>query len=195
MSSSRAEGLNPLVPFLPFLKTCTISCQRIVNVMYNRAEGQPADSSWAAVEPDVCYWCVCECVCLGMGLHIHTQISIYGLSYSLHAAQSLLEKLTVSQLVKKFPAFYRTGRFITAFTSARHVFLSWASSIQPIPPHSASYYPPIYAWIFQVVSLPEVSPSKPCIRLSPPPYALHAPPISFFSIWSPEQYWVSGTDQ
>ena len=32
----------------------------------------------------------------------------------------LLEKLTTSQLVKKFPAFYGTRRFITAFTSARH---------------------------------------------------------------------------
>jgi len=30
----------------------------------------------------------------------------------------LLEKLTSSQLVKKFPAFYGIGRFITAFTSA-----------------------------------------------------------------------------
>jgi len=26
------------------------------------------------------------------------------------------------------------------------------------------------------------------------PHALHAPPISLFSIWSPEQYWVSRTD-
>jgi hypothetical protein len=26
------------------------------------------------------------------------------------------------------------------------------------------------------------------------PYVLHAPPISFFSIWSPEQYWVRSTD-
>jgi hypothetical protein len=31
----------------------------------------------------------------------------------------LLEKLTGFQLVKKFPAFYGTRRFITAFTSAR----------------------------------------------------------------------------
>ena len=36
----------------------------------------------------------------------------------------LLEKLTVSQMVKKFPAFYRTRKFITAFTSARHLPLS-----------------------------------------------------------------------
>jgi len=38
----------------------------------------------------------------------------------------LLEKLTASQLVKKSPAFYGTRRFITAFTSARHLSLSWA---------------------------------------------------------------------
>ena len=36
----------------------------------------------------------------------------------------LLEKLTGSQLVKKFPAIYRTRRFITSFTRARHLFLS-----------------------------------------------------------------------
>jgi hypothetical protein len=36
----------------------------------------------------------------------------------------LLEKLTDSQLVKKFSAFYGTGRFIIAFTSAHHLPLS-----------------------------------------------------------------------
>jgi hypothetical protein len=38
----------------------------------------------------------------------------------------LLKKLTVSQLVKKFPAFYGTWKFIIAFTRARHVSLSSA---------------------------------------------------------------------
>jgi hypothetical protein len=33
----------------------------------------------------------------------------------------LLEKLTGLQLVKKFPAFYGTRKFITTFTSARHL--------------------------------------------------------------------------
>jgi len=33
----------------------------------------------------------------------------------------LLEKLTGLHLVKKFPAFYGTQRFITTFTSARHL--------------------------------------------------------------------------
>jgi hypothetical protein len=36
----------------------------------------------------------------------------------------LLEKLTGSQLVTKFPAFYGTLRSITAFTSARHLCLA-----------------------------------------------------------------------
>jgi hypothetical protein len=48
----------------------------------------------------------------------------------------VLEKLTGSQLVKKFPAFYGTRKFITAFTSARQLSLSWASSIQSIPQHN-----------------------------------------------------------
>ena len=51
----------------------------------------------------------------------------------------LLEKLSGFQLVKKFPAFYGTQRLITAITSARHLSLSWASSIQSIPPHSTSW--------------------------------------------------------
>ena len=40
----------------------------------------------------------------------------------------LREKLTGSQLAKKFPALHGTRRFITAFTSARHLSLSCASS-------------------------------------------------------------------
>ena len=35
-----------------------------------------------------------------------------------------LEKLTGSQLFKKFPTFYGTGRFITALTSALHLSVS-----------------------------------------------------------------------
>jgi len=38
----------------------------------------------------------------------------------------VLEKLTGFQLLKKFPAFYVTRRFITTVTSVRHLSLSWA---------------------------------------------------------------------
>ena len=51
----------------------------------------------------------------------------------------LLEKLTGFQLNKKFPTFYGTQRFITAFTSACHLSLSWASSIQSLPLHPTSW--------------------------------------------------------
>ena len=70
---------------------------------------------------------------------------------------------------QNFPAFYGVRRFITAFTSARHLSLSWASLIQsthpiPLPEDPFYYYPPIYVW----VSFPQVSPPKSCIRLYSP---------------------------
>jgi hypothetical protein len=105
----------------------------------------------------------------------------------------LLGKLTCSHLVKKFPAFYTTRRFITAFTSSRHLSLTWARSIQsmppiPLPEDQSKYHHPIYVWFFQVLSVSQVSLQKPCTHLSSSPYVLHAPSISFFSIWSPESY-------
>ena len=51
----------------------------------------------------------------------------------------LLEKLTGLQLVKKFPAFYGTRKFITALTSVRQLSLSWASPIQSTYPHPTSW--------------------------------------------------------
>ena len=111
----------------------------------------------------------------------------------------LLEKLTDSQLVKNFSAFYGTRRFITAFTIARHLSLSWARSIQSTQPH------PTYWRSILIVSshlhlglpsclFPQVSRPEHRIRLSFAPYALHVPPISFFSILSLEQYWAKSTD-
>jgi hypothetical protein len=52
---------------------------------------------------------------------------------------ALLEMLPVAQLLKNFPTFYGTQRFITMFTRALlHWSLSWARSIQSIPPHPIS---------------------------------------------------------
>ena len=55
--------------------------------------------------------------------------------YTYSTVQSPFEKLTGLQLVKKFPAFDGTRKFITALTSVRHLSLSWASTIQSIYPH------------------------------------------------------------
>jgi hypothetical protein len=56
----------------------------------------------------------------------------------LHGAVCL-ETLIVTQLVKKFPAFYATGSVITAFPRHRHSFLPEPdeSSSQPPPPSRA----------------------------------------------------------
>jgi len=51
----------------------------------------------------------------------------------------LLEKLTSLQLLKNFPTFHGTRSFITTFTSARHLSLSWANTIQSISPHPTSW--------------------------------------------------------
>ena len=69
-----------------------------------------------------------------------TFLLTYLLTYLLTPwSRVLLEKPTGSQPVKKFPIFYGSRRFITAFTSARHLYLSWASSIKSISPHPTTW--------------------------------------------------------
>jgi len=58
------------------------------------------------------------------GFKYITYLLTYLRAYLLHGAETFFEKLTGLQLFKKFPAFYGTRRFITAFTSARHLSLS-----------------------------------------------------------------------
>jgi hypothetical protein len=82
----------------------------------------------------------------------------------------LLEKLTSSQLAKKFVAFYGTRRFINAFTTARHLPVPILSQLDTghaptlhfLNTHlniSLLYMP----GFFQLVSFPQVSPPKLCI--------------------------------
>jgi hypothetical protein len=49
-------------------------------------------------------------------------------------SEVLPEKPTGSQLLKKFPVFDETQRFITVFTRANHLFLPCIRSIQFMPP-------------------------------------------------------------
>ena len=85
----------------------------------------------------------------------------------------LLEKLTGSQLVKKFPAFHGIRKFITAFITARHLSLSWASSIHSIPPHPTFWRSELIL-SSQVVSFPQVSPPKP-VNASPLTHTRYMP--------------------
>jgi len=97
---------------------------------------------------------------------------ITGRYYLLNPWNRVLEKLTGFQAVKKFPVFYGTRRLITTFTSSRHLSLSWASSIQskphiPLPEEPSQYYLPIYAWVSQVISFPQVPLQNP-VYATPP---------------------------
>jgi len=72
----------------------------------------------------------------------------------------LLEELTGLQLVKKFPAFHGTRRFIAALRSVRHLSLSWASPIQSIYPTRCTNFSQfifgIKFCVFQTVPLSNV---------------------------------------
>ena len=109
----------------------------------------------------------------------------------------LLQKLTGLQLVKKFPAFHGTRRFITALTSVRHLSLFWAGPIQYIYPHPTSWRsililstPRSPQWYTSL----RFPPQDPIHPPSPHPCEQHAQPISFFWILSPAQYWVRSTN-
>ena len=117
-------------------------------------------------------------------------------SYLLTArCRVLLEKITGFQLVKKFLAFYGTRNRIHKCPSPVPIL----TQIDPIHPPT-SYFLKIYLHII----LP-FTPGSPKWYLTlrfphrnpvhaSPPYALHAQPISFFSILPHEQYWVRRTD-
>ena len=99
----------------------------------------------------------------------------------------LLEKLTSLQLSRNSPHFMEPqGSLLHSQVPATCPYPGPARSSPYLhtllPEDPFQYYPPIYALASQVVSFPQVSPPTPCIRLSYPPYALHTPPISFFSI-------------
>jgi hypothetical protein len=104
----------------------------------------------------------------------------------------LLEKLTGLQLVKKFPAFHGSQRFITALTSVRHLSLSWANPIQSIYPHPTSWRSSLILSTHLGLGLPSGL-FPPCFHTknlytpSLHPYVPHAQSISFFSILSPAQ--------
>jgi len=74
--------------------------------------------------------------CNGTAAFIKIIIITYLLTYSMeHSPSWEANRVSASQ---ESPSVYGTQNFITAFTSACHLYLSWASSTQSMLPHTTS---------------------------------------------------------
>ena len=130
---------------------------------------------------------ICSYGWRGQRLHLHY-------SYSNSMEQSHFwegNRFSASQI----PRILWNPSLITAFSRASHLSLSWASSIQsmiPSPFHLLKIHLNIIlicAWFFQVASVPQVSPPKPCMHLSSTPYVLHAHPSHSSRFEQPDNIW------
>jgi hypothetical protein len=102
---------------------------------------------------------------------------------------ALLEKPPIVQLLKSFPAFYGTRKFVTVFTRALHWSLSWARSIQSIPSHPISLRSIIILFTYLRLVLPSGLFSSGfstniLYAFLFSTFVLHAPPISSSLTWS-----------
>jgi len=112
--------------------------------------------------------------------------------------QSPVWEANVSPLVKTFPAFCGTKRFIIMFTITHHWSVPWARYIQSMPSHhiylkSILILSSYYAYIFKFFRSFSFSHHN-SRHFPPPPYLQHSQPISSSFIWLPWQHFVSSTD-
>ena len=90
-------------------------------------------------------------------------------------------EVNITSASQEIPEFYGSRRFITAFTTARHLYLSWSKSNQFVPP---SYFLKIHFIIilpftrrFPSDILPSGTPTKTLCAPFFALYALYARPI------------------
>jgi hypothetical protein len=123
--------------------------------------------------------------CLLKLLVLITYLLTYLLTFLLtYSEEQSFERPIIFQQVKIFLAFYGSRRFITTFTSARNLSLSWARSMQSMPSHLTSWRSILILYSYLLMGLPSgLFPSgfhtKPCIHLHFPntcymPRSLHS---------------------
>ena len=162
--------------------------------MLRNGSGYTNHTKWRQGLQLACWRAEVTCRKMGRGCKFRTRMCL--IQYLLTPwSRVLLEKPTGSQLLKKFTAFCGARRFITAFTNACHLSLSWARSIQSIPPHPTSWSSILMLSSHLPLGLPSDLfslgfPTKTLYSVYSPSYMLHAQPTSFLLIWSPEKYWV-----
>jgi hypothetical protein len=96
---------------------------------------------------------------------------------------AILEKPPIVQLLKNFPAFYGTRKFISVFTRALHWSLAWARLIQPSPCHSTHLRLGLPSGLFS-----SGFPTNILYAFLFSPFVLHISPIASCLTWSSELY-------
>src|SRR5215468_6331814 len=114
-------------------------------------------------------------------------INPYLLTYLLHGAESFLRSWPVFAASQEIPCIFMEPESSLPYSKCPPP-VPIPSQLHPVPTTPSNFLKihPTYVWVSTMVSFPEVYPPTPCASLSPPPYAPHAPPISFFSINHPQ---------
>jgi hypothetical protein len=112
--------------------------------------------------------------------YLYTFVTRMGQIYLTPWSRILLQKLTVPRLVKKCSVFYRTQKFITVFTTATQLSLSWANSVVyalPAGSFQANFDKILkYTFISSKWSLSFKFYRQPLVHFSFPSRVLHARP-------------------
>jgi hypothetical protein len=116
-------------------------------------------------------------------LSVTTQYSLtHSWSWALH------DKLPILQLLKNYPAFYGTRRFIAVLTRALQWSLSWAKWIESIPSHPITLRSILILSTHLRLGLPSGLfasgfPTNILYAFLFPPFVLHVLPISSSLTW------------
>jgi len=105
------------------------------------------------------------------------------------ALSKVLGNSTVALEITTLSTFYGIRRFITAFKSYRHCYLSRASLVQSTFWHFISLRSTLILSSYLCPGIPEslfrFTGLEHCMGFSCSPCVLHAPPIQFSMIWPP----------
>jgi hypothetical protein len=147
-------------------------------------------------EPKKRVWCLRRDTCLATGWNrnmIYLSFKPHIISYSTHHSPSWESNgFTASQEISRIlwnpkihyrihkcpPPVPILSQLDRVHNPTSHFLKIYFNIILPFMPGSSKRF------------FPSGFSQKPCIRHSSHPFALHALPISFFSILSPEKYWV-----